>query len=139
MSRWPWCCSLVDRGSVAVETAILVPALVAVMALIVVVGRLGNSKLDLDAAAQAAARTISMARSPADAIADAEDEARGTLRVGSATCRGLTFDVIETATDVTVEITCTVDISAASLVPVPGSLTQTASATEVLDLYKERS
>jgi Flp pilus assembly protein TadG len=130
---------MVDRGTVAVETAILVPALVAVMALIVVVGRLGNSKLDLDAAAQAAARTISMARSPANAIADAEDEARATLRVGSATCRDLTFDVIETATDVTVEVTCTVDISVASFVPVPGSLTQTASATEVLDLYKERS
>jgi Flp pilus assembly protein TadG len=131
-------CRSDDRGSIAVETAILTPALVAAMGLIVVVGRLGNSKLDLDAAAQSAARTISIARSPDDARAAAEDQARASLRVGSPTCRDWTFDVTETPTEITVDITCTVDVSAASLVPVPGSLTQTASASEVLDRYREK-
>lgn len=126
-----------DRGSVAVETAILVPMLVALMGLVVVVGRLGNSKLDLDAAAQSAARSISMARSPADAIAEAEGQARATLRVGSATCRDWSFVVRTTPADVTVEITCSVDLSSVAMVP--GSVTQSASATEVLDRYMERS
>jgi Flp pilus assembly protein TadG len=126
-----------DRGSIAVETAILVPPLVALMALVVVVGRVGNSKLDLDAAAQSAARTISIARSPEATVPEAEAVARSTLRVGSATCRAWTFETTLTTTDVTVEISCVVDLSAASMVPVPGSRTFATSATEVLDRFKE--
>jgi Flp pilus assembly protein TadG len=126
-----------DRGSVAVETAILAPALLAVMALVVVVGRVGNSKLDLDAAAQSAARTVSMARSPADAVAGAEAAARSTLRVGSATCRDWTFDAAITTSDVTVEISCAVDLSAASMLPVPGTAVLTTTASQVIDRYRE--
>lgn len=126
-----------DRGSVAVETAILVPPLIALMALVVVVGRVGNCKLDLDAAAQSAARTISIARSPEAAVAEAEEVARSTLRLGSATCREWTFETTLTTTEVTVEISCVVDLSAASIVPVPGSRTLATSATEVLDRFKE--
>jgi Flp pilus assembly protein TadG len=128
-----------DRGSVAVETAILVPPLIALMAFVVVVGRLGNSKLDLDAAAQSAARTISIARSPAGAVSEAETAARSMLRVGSATCRDWTFGVTMTATEVTVEVSCVVDLSAAPMLPVPGSRTLTTTATEVLDRFKENS
>jgi Flp pilus assembly protein TadG len=126
-----------DRGSVAVEAAFLAPALIAVVALIVVVGRVGNSKLDLDAAAQSAARTISMARSPTSAIAEAERVARATLRVGSPTCREWTFAASTTPTEVTVEISCDVDLSAAAMLPVPGSRTLTSSATEVIDRFRE--
>ena len=128
-----------DRGSIAVETAIIAPALIAVMALIVVVGRVGNSKLDVDAAAQSAARTISIARSPAEAVNDAERAARATLRVGSPTCRDWTFEAHPTSTEVTVEISCVVDLSAVSMLPLPGSRTLSASAIEVIDRYRERS
>jgi Flp pilus assembly protein TadG len=120
-----------------VETAVLVPPLIALMALVVVIGRVGNSKLDLDAAAQSAARTISIARSPEAAVADAEAAARSTLRVGSASCRDWTFGAVTTPTHVTVEITCTVDLSAASMVPVPGDRTLAATATEVRDRFRE--
>jgi Flp pilus assembly protein TadG len=126
-----------DRGSVAVETAILAPALLAVMALVVVVGRVGNCKLDLDAAAQSAARTVSMARSPADAVVGAENAARSTLRVGSATCREWTFDAAITITEVTVEISCVVDLSAASMLPVPGTAVLKTTASQVIDRYRE--
>ena len=128
-----------DRGSISVETAILVPALIAAMALVVVVGRVGNGKLDLDAAAQSAARTISIARSPTQAVADAERAARATLRVGSPTCREWTFEARPTSTEVTVEISCVVDLSAASMLPVPGSRTMSTSATEVIDRYREKT
>ena len=128
-----------DRGSISVETAILVPALIAAMALVVVVGRVGNGKLDLDAAAQSAARTISIARSPTQAVADAERAARATLRVGSPTCREWNFEAHPTPTEVTVEISCVVDLSAASMLPVPGSRTMSSSATEVIDRYRETS
>jgi hypothetical protein len=128
-----------DRGSIAVETAILAPALIAVMALIVVVGRVGNSKLDVAAAAQSAARTISIARSPTAAVEDAERAAQATLRLGSPTCREWTFEAHPTSTEVTVEISCVVDLSAASMLPLPGSRTLSASATEVIDRHRENS
>jgi Flp pilus assembly protein TadG len=126
-----------DQGNVAVETAVLVPPLVALMALVIIIGRVGNSKLDIDAAAQSAARTISIARSPEAAVADAEAAARSTLRVGSATCRDWTFRATTTPTQVTVEMTCVVDLSAASMIPMPGNRTLASSATEVLDQYRE--
>jgi Flp pilus assembly protein TadG len=116
-----------------------VPALLAVMALVVVVGRVGNSKLDLDAAAESAARTISIARSPTEAVADAEQAARATLRVGSPTCREWTFEAHPTSTEVTVEITCVVDLSAASMLPVPGSRRMVSSSTQVIDRYREKA
>jgi len=128
-----------DQGNVAVETAVLVPPLIALMALVVIIGRVSNSKLDIDAAAQSAARTVSIARSPEAAIADAEAAARSTLRVGSPTCREWRFQATTTPTQVTVEITCVVDLSAASMIPVPGNRTLVSSATEVLDQYRENS
>jgi hypothetical protein len=79
-----------------------------------------------------------MARSPVDSVAEAERQARATLRVGSATCQDWTFDARTTSDEVTVEITCSVDLSSGSMVPLPGSITQTASATEVFDQYMER-
>ena len=121
------------------EMAILAPALICVLALVAIVGRLGNSKLDLDAAAQSAARTIAIARSPQDAIAGAQDAAAATLRVGSPTCREWTFDADVTATEVTVEVTCVVDLSTTSLLPVPGSKTFASSATEVIDRFREQA
>jgi Flp pilus assembly protein TadG len=127
-----------DPGSVAVEVAILALPLLAVMALIVVIGRLGNAKLDVDAAAQTAARTISMAHSPADAIDAARREAHDALRVGTPTCRRWTFDARLTSTDVRVDVTCIVDLSAASMIPLPGTVTQTAEASEVRDRFEER-
>lgn len=128
-----------DRGSIAVEMAIVAPALVCVLALVAIVGRLGNSKLDLDAAAQSAARTIAIARSPQDAVDDARESAAATLRVGSPTCREWTFDAEVTTTEVTVEVTCVVDLSTTSLLPVPGSKTFSSSATEVIDRYREQA
>jgi TadE-like protein len=127
-----------DRGSLAVEMAILAPALVAMLAMIVLVGRMGNSKLDLDAAAQTAARTISMARTPSKALDEAEAAARSMLSVGGPTCRDWAFVATPTATEVTVEISCVVDLSATSLLPVPGNKTLTARATEVLDRFREK-
>lgn len=126
-----------DRGSVAVEASILVPVLVALVALALVAGRVSISKGDVAAAAQHAAREISLARTPGQGVAGAQDAARSSLQVGEPTCRAMQFSHSITATEVTVEITCTVDLSAATVLPVPGSVAVTGRATDVLDQNRE--
>jgi len=126
-----------DRGSTTVETVIIAPVFALFLALVVLAGRLSNSRGDVEAAAQYAARTISIARSPTDAIPAARQGAEATLRVGSPTCRSMQFEPAVTATEVTVTISCVVDLSAASLLPVPGNSTITESAVEPRDEHRE--
>lgn len=116
---------------------IAVPALAVLLAFVVVIGRVGIAKGDLDAAAQYAARTISIARDPAAAVPAAQATARDTLQVGSPTCRSWTFDATVTSTEVTVEISCVADLSAAAVIPVPGSVRLESSFTELRDVFRE--
>jgi hypothetical protein len=50
----------------------------------------------------------------------------------------MSFDAELTETWATVTITCTVDLSDAAMLPVPGSLTVSATAEEVFDVYREK-
>jgi Flp pilus assembly protein TadG len=126
-----------DPGSVAVETVILVPVLIALVATGVVAGRMSNSRGDVAAAAQHAAREISIARTPTAAVATAESNARATLQVGDPTCRSMQFTPTITASEVTVEVSCVVDLSAATTLPVPGSVIAAAQSTQAIDRYRE--
>jgi Flp pilus assembly protein TadG len=132
-------CHRGDSGSAAVETVICVPALAALLVFVVVVGRVGIAKGDLAAAAQHAARAISIARDSSAAVDSARDDARQALRVGSPTCRTWDFDAAVTATDVTIIVSCDVDLSEAAFLPVPGSVRLRSTATEVIDRFRESS
>jgi hypothetical protein len=73
---------------------------------------------------------------------NAEDAARQIADVGSAFCTagGWIFDAEVAGTDpveVTVEIHCQVDLGQATFLGVPGTREMTASATEVVDQYRE--
>lgn len=126
-----------DSGSVSIELAILTPVFALMLALVLLVGRTQSSRADIEAAAHAAARSISLARDPAAATAIAQDVAADRLQVGSPSCESLTWDVTITGTDVTVDIACSVDLTEAMLLPVPGSVSVGATATEVLDRFAE--
>ena len=58
-----------QRGSVAVEVALLAPALVLVLGLLVAGGRLWFARTTVVEAAQASARAASLARGPGEAAA----------------------------------------------------------------------
>ena len=128
-----------DRGSAAVELAVLLPVFVLLFGLVTFWGRHAEGQAVTDAAARWAARTLSIARDPADAAPAAEADALATVRAGRAACQSMSFTWSATATEVTVTLSCTVDSSQLMLLPVPGSAAITATAVEARDQYRENA
>ncbi len=126
-----------ERGSVTVELVILAPLVGLLLSAVVVVGRVQISRADLEGAARAAARDLSIARDPQGAVDAARRDAEVSLGVGSPMCQTMTFTPTITATGVSVTLACTVDLRDASLLPVPATMTLTAQATEILDVHRE--
>jgi Flp pilus assembly protein TadG len=126
-----------DRGSISVELAILAPLVGILLACVVLVGRVQTARADLEGAARSAARDLSIARDPYAALGDVQQGVEATLDVGSPACRTLSFTPTISATEVSVTLACTVDLQAAAVLPVPGTMTLDASATEIVDFYRE--
>lgn len=126
-----------DRGSAPIELAVLAVVSFLFVLFIVFAGRLNVGSAHTEAAARSAARTISAARDPRTAVATAEADARATVREGSAMCTSMGFSPQISADRVEVTITCAVDLSEATLLSVPGSMTVSATADEVIDRYRE--
>jgi Flp pilus assembly protein TadG len=127
-----------DRGSASVELAILAPLVGILLLAVVVVGRVQIARADVEGAARSAARELAIARDPATVIGAVESGLAETLDVGSPSCRTMTFTPAVTGEWVTVTVACVVDIDDAAVLPVPGSMTVTATATEVVDTHRER-
>ena len=131
-----------DRGSAVIEMVALLPVYMGFIIAVVFVGKLNNSSANIEAAARSAARTISLSRDPQDAIDDARDLAADIAEEGSAFCTTMDWADPEFEADpagqrVTVTITCTVDLSEATFIGLPGDRELTATATEVIDKYRE--
>jgi hypothetical protein len=126
-----------DRGAVA-ELAALLPVFILFAGLVTYAGRVETARTSTEAAAEWAARTISAARDPESAVPDAQADAASTLEVGQAACEWMGFAPDISETEVTVTISCTVDVSDLILLPVPGSQTITGTATEVRDRFREQ-
>lgn len=126
-----------DSGSITVELVILAPLTAVLLAAVVLVGRVQSARADLEGAARSAARELSIARDPAAAVPAARELAEAMVEVGSPTCRSLDFESTVDADAVEVTLRCRVDLEAASLLPVPGSMTVEASASEVVDRFRE--
>lgn len=115
----------------------LAPVFFVFIALVIFVGKLNVGSAHVEAAARSAARTISLSRDPAGAEAQAERTARDMVKEGKPMCESMTFDADITAAEVTVTVSCEVNLREAALLAVPGTKTVTASATEVIDRYRE--
>ena len=128
-----------DRGSVTVELVLAAPVFALLLAFVVTVGRTQSSRADVEAAAHAAVRTITLSRQPHAAVAQARADAEASLSVGSATCRTRGWNVDLTAERATVTISCTIDLSDAAMLPVPANYRVSATADEVFDVHRENS
>jgi hypothetical protein len=130
-----------DRGAGVVELPVMAVFVFApLLVLAIFVGRMQAGYGAVESAARHAARTISIGRDPTAAVGVAESDAATTVRVGSPRC--LDMGISHTITDdqVTVTITCTVDLSEASLLPViPGVQSVSATAVEPRDRHREVS
>jgi hypothetical protein len=127
-----------DRGAGALDISVMgVCFFVPVILLVVYAGRMNAGHAAVESAARHAARTISIARDAEAGAAVAADDAAATVREGSAMCRAMEMEHLVEATQVTVTVTCDVDLSELVLLPVPGHESVSATAVEVVDRHRE--
>ncbi|OIJ88158.1 hypothetical protein BIV25_37270 [Streptomyces sp. MUSC 14] len=135
-----------DRGSASLEVAVIAPAIIALLGLMIAFGRVVDASGSVDAAAHAAARAASLQRDADSAQAQARTAAEGSLSGDGVTCQttdvsvdtsGYSLDVGQAAT-VTATISCTARLSDIGLPGLPGSKTLTSSFTSPIDTYRGR-
>jgi Flp pilus assembly protein TadG len=129
-----------ERGSAAAELVLVTPFLILLLLFAVAAGRLVQARLEVDSAAQQAARAASLARTPEAASAQAQQVAQAALAGQSVTCDPavITPDLGDFVPggEVTVQVTCTVHLSDLSLLHIPGSETITSTFTSPIDVYR---
>ena len=132
-----------ERGSIAVEVAVIAPALLFLMLLVVYAGKVSEADGNVERAASDAARAASLRQHPGDATDDARASAASNLAAAGVPCLGITttVDTIDFAPGGTVTVTvhCEASMADVTLLGVPGRQTFTATATEVIDTYRSGS
>ncbi len=136
-----------DRGSAAIEAAILAPPLLLLIGLAVVGGRIQIAGGAIEHAAHDAARAASISRTKAEAYGNALAAANATLKQEGLHCASLSlvpnlagFDIeVGQPATVGVSITCVVDFSDLVADGLPGSKSLTARFVSALDTFRTRT
>lgn len=131
---------LSERGSVAVETAIIAPALVALLLLVVFAGRVSQAEAEVRRAASEAARAASLEYAEDAAQTAATNRVAENLKHNGVACAELATDVdtsrLVPGGTVTVTVRCIADMADIALLGVPGKRTFVATSVEVIDRYR---
>ena len=135
-----------EAGSATLELTVLAPALLLLLSLAILAGRVETTSAAVEQAAAASARDASLARSPAAARAAATSAAKASLTSQGLDCRSLDVDVDTTGFQVAAGTASVVRVTVAYVVPladlavpgVPGSRSVHASMTSPLDTYRAR-
>ena len=129
-----------QRGAVSTELAVLAPVLIAFMLFVVFAGRVAQAEGDVANAAHEAARAASLVGTPHAAITAATETAQANITEGAVACRRLDVAVDTTSFraggQVTVTVSCDAAFGDIAMLSVPGSRTFTATAVEVIDVYR---
>jgi Flp pilus assembly protein TadG len=128
-----------DDGTLAVEAAVIAPALLVLMLLIVYAGRAAQTDADVRSAAARAARAASLTADAQAATAAATAVATANLTTAGIDCRDTDVRVhadLHPGGRVTVTVGCQVANTDLTLLAVPGSRRSTATATQVVDTYR---
>lgn len=136
-----------DLGSATLEAAVIVPALLVILGLVVAGGRLALTSGSVQAAAREAARAASLARDPATADAAAFRVATDTLSSEGLACTASSVHVdasgfaaaLGSPAVVRVTVECTVALADVLLPGLPGTRQMTATFASPLDPYRARS
>lgn len=129
-----------QRGSIAVEVAVIAPALLFLMLLVIYAGKVAEADGNVERAATRAARAASLRQSAELAESDARKAAAANLSAAGVPC--LTVDTtvdtrfFEPGGHVAVTVTCETSMADVTLLGVPGRRTFTATAVEVIDTYR---
>jgi Flp pilus assembly protein TadG len=146
---WPWARAARERGSMSVELAVIAPGLAALLLLVGAGGRVVEVQGHVDGAARDAARAASLAQTSGQAselalqAADADLGPTSWCETGSvqAPVTGFPADAQDVAegSDVTVTVSCTVDMSPFRLLGFGQTMTFTGAAVAPLDTFTCRS
>ncbi len=143
MNRWASCD---ERGAAATELALLVPAFMLLLAVMVGGGRIWLARSAVYEAAGAAARAATLQRSAVEAEAAALRVVEANLADAAVVCGSRTVQVDTSGfakaagipATVSVSVNCSVSLGDLLLPGLPGSLPATAEATSALDTYRGR-
>jgi len=134
-----------ERGSVALEWAILAPGVLLIMAVLALAGRVALADGAVEQAAADAARAASLERGPAAARDAAHHAATLSLTDQGLDCTSTSINVDTSgfhtppgqAANVTVTVSCPIKVMD---LPIPGlgPRTATTSAVSPIDTYRER-
>jgi Flp pilus assembly protein TadG len=136
-----------DRGTAAIELAVIAPVFLVFLLALITAGRYSVALQAGEAAAFDAARTASLSRTAAAAGPAARTAALNSYATAGIRCREVTA-VVDTAgfavpvgqpATVSVRVTCVVDLADVALPGLPGSATLTSSFTSPLDTYRSRT
>lgn len=129
-----------DRGSAAVEMAIVAPAVFLLLMLVIFAGRVTDARQQVISAADAAARAASIQSNQIDAVLAADAAAKANLEDGGLTCTPAEVDLLTTEVvpggAVRVRVSCEVDLSSVAMPGIDNRQTFSAEATEVVDRYR---
>ncbi len=129
-----------ERGSAATEVVILVPLAVLMVGFMILVGRLATTNQDIISASRDAARAASVRQDPSAAISDGTAAAEATLAARGVSCETLTIEIDTTnfqpGGQVTANVTCSIGLSDAVGLGIPGAKTVSASSIAVVDSYR---
>jgi len=135
-----------ERGSIPVETVIVVPALAAFMLLLVLAGRVAIAHNAVGSAAADAARAASIARTASEARSAAADRASSSLTSEGVPCTRTDVSVntggfskpVGSPATVAVTVTCDVNLSGLSGLPGLPNFRVDATMTSPLDTFRGR-
>ena len=129
-----------ERGSLTLEMTLLAPVILALLLLVVGLGRITTGRGQVDGAAADAARAASLTRTPEAATAAAENAAAASLAGQQLTCGSLTVDVDTSALApggfVRVHLTCRADLSGLVFAGLPGSMPLSATAAAPIETFR---
>ena len=127
---------VVDRGSMAVEIVVLVPALLMVLLLVVAFGRYVSAEGDAQATARDAVRAATLERDPVSALAAAQGVATASVPT-SMVCQPVTLDgAFVAGRTVSVTLDCEISWSNLGFIGLTGTAHVRASSAAPLDTYR---
>ncbi len=130
-----------SKGAGVVSMLLLIPAIVLLVELAVLGGRLAGARGEVQSAARQAAREASLAAGPASAPSLASAVAASSLGNAGFRCNSPTVAVggstnFVAGGRVEVSVTCVVPLADLSSLPAPGQVTISRSAVEPIDPYR---
>jgi Flp pilus assembly protein TadG len=127
----------------AVELAILTPFVIVMLLLVVAFGRVTHARTLVDSAAAAGARAASLSASPGQASGQGREAGLAALTSAGLACTAPSVDVdtseLRPGGQVAVTVRCIADLSALTMLGVPGTIALSADAFSPVESHRDVS